>query len=311
MIHNPVLAPLLLFTYKRLEPLKQTISALKKNYLAASTELYIYSDGSKSEKDAEQVNAVREYLKTVDGFKKVVVVNAAQNKGLAKSIITGVTIALEKYDRVIVLEDDLLTTPNFLDFMNSGLSCYNDNEKVFSISGYSFDLGEAQPDGKPLSEAYFLNRGWSWGWATWKDRWEKVDWSVADYNNFAMDKQAQQSFAKGGSDLNKMLQSQMTGQLDSWAIRWFFHQFKVSGLTLYPVHSKVYNNGFDQMATHTNGSDRRYRPRIDKQAKSSFVLPETAEINAFYYKKFRNKMGIVNRIISRVESSIIQLLRKK
>ncbi|MRX63330.1 sugar transferase [Maribacter luteus] len=297
-------SPILLFTYKRLEALKNTIGALQKNNLAESSELYIFSDGPKSEKDAERIGEVRAFLKTIRGFKAVHISESMVNKGLANSIIDGVSQILKTSETVIVLEDDLLTTPNFLKYMNDALAYYKTVGKAFSISGYSFDLRCSED---PQHSTYFLNRGWSWGWATWRDRWEKVDWEVSDYSSFARDKKLQKKFAEGGSDLNKMLREQMTGQLDSWAIRWFYHQFKVGGVTLYPLGSKVYNNGFDEFATHTSGSDKRYVPYLDTTHKMDFIFPEAAEIHPEYQRMFNKKMGIISRVRSKIGTILKKL----
>ncbi|MDP5230057.1 MAG: glycosyltransferase [Cellulophaga sp.] len=294
-----VTAPILLFTYKRLAALKNTIAALKVNDLAAQSDLFIFSDGAKYEKDQQIIEEIRTFLKTVDGFKTVHITEAPTNKGLANSIISGVTKVMERFDQVIVLEDDLLTTPNFLTYMNSALTTYKEQEKLFSISGYSFDL--RLKDQNP-NHLYFLNRGWSWGWATWRNRWEKVDWDVASYPEFAANKKARKEFAKGGSDLNAMLDKQMTGKLDSWAIRWFYHQFTIGGLTLYPLGSKIYNDGFDEFATHTSGSGKRYLPFLDKKHSMEFNFPMPVEISANYQKKFQSKMGIMARIRSKLET---------
>jgi len=175
------LAPIIIFTYKRLGTLKQTISTLKDNSLASKSELFVFADGPKNENDADSVNQVRDYIKQIDGFKSVKCFFSETNKGLASSVIAGVSDVFKTYDSAIVLEDDLLLTPNFLTFMNQALDVYTSSNKVFSISGYSFSLN---PSLKDDEDAYFLNRGWSWGWATWKDRWEHIDWEVKDYHEF-------------------------------------------------------------------------------------------------------------------------------
>lgn len=300
------IAPVLLFTYKRLDTLKTTVEALANNELANDSELFVFSDAAKFEKDIVIVNQVRDYIKTITGFKKITIVEARENKGLANSIIDGVTAVLNKFDRVIVLEDDLSTTANFLTFMNTCLMQYQYEPAAFSISGYSFNLGQSNAD---HDDAYFLRRGWSWGWATWKDRWADVDWAVKDYEQFKVDSRARREFAVGGSDLNKMLADQMEGRLDSWAIRWFYHQFRKKGLTVYPVFSKVFNNGFDQDATHTSGSGRRYLPALDKEERMTFSLPQKVTVNQFYQKKFMLKMGLMSRIVSKAET-ILQMVFK-
>lgn len=301
------IAPILLFTYKRLDTLKQSVNALKQNALAKESDLFIFSDAAKKEADSSAVNEVRSFLKTIDGFKSVKIIIREKNFGLAKSIINGTSAVLETYDSVIVMEDDLLTTPNFLYFMNHALEYYKARKKVFSISGYSFDLNVKNSNYG--ADAYFLNRGWSWGWATWKDRWVDVDWNVNSYSKFTRDKKEQRAFAQGGSDLNKMLREQMEGRLDSWAIRWFYHQFRTGGLTLYPVYSKVYNAGFDEFATHTKGSETRYIPALDKEGKMEFVFP--AEINAtpYFQKGFLQKMGIAARVGSKLQTIFSKIFK--
>jgi hypothetical protein len=293
------LAPILLFAYKRLDTLKKTVAALQANVLARESQLFIFLDAAKNVDDISVVNDVRNYICTITGFAKVHIEVAEKNKGLANSIILGVSEVLKTNDKVIVLEDDLITTPNFLCFMNQALETYKSEHAVFSISGYSFNLGN---DDDNSFDAYFLNRGWSWGWATWKDKWENVDWEVKGYNKFRTNRKEKSEFSKGGSDLNKMLRQQMQGKLDSWAIRWFYHQFKVGGLTLYPKYSKVYNNGFDALATHTNGSNKRYLPLIDTIYSIDFAFPSNIHIDYYYQVKFQRKMGIFSRVKSKIET---------
>lgn len=293
------LAPIILFTYKRLDTLELTINALKKNYLAKDSELIIFSDAAKSEKDYKSVLDVRSYLKTINGFHSIKIYESEENKGLANSIIKGVSQVLETYDSVIILEDDLVSSPNFLNFMNLSLEKYINETKVFSISGFSFNMNL---DKKLKTDTYFLNRGWSWGWATWKDRWQIIDWEIVDYKEFKKDKQAQKEFSNGGTDLNSMLDKQMLGKLDSWAIRWFYNQFKSKGLTLYPVFSKIFNEGFGEDATHTRGSSKRYLPQFDNKLKMHFSFPENIELKTFAQKRFQQKMGMCARIRSKIET---------
>lgn len=301
------LAPISLFTYKRVNSLKETIGTLKSNFLAPDSELYIFSDGSKDEEDKQQVELVRDYLKSISGFKKIIIYESAENKGLAKSIIEGTTKIINQYGKVIVLEDDLLTTPNFLNFMNEALNKYENELKVFSISGYSFNLKSDKT--KLNSDSYFLNRGWSWGWATWAQRWLQVDWNIKDYEEFRNNRKSRKLFAEGGSDLNSMLDKQMKGVLDSWAIRWFFNQYKLSGYTLYPYYSKIYYNGFDRDATHTNGSPSRYIPILDKKYSTKFLFPSEITINQNCQHKFQSKMGVMARVKSKIQTLFTKYIK--
>lgn len=293
------LAPIVLFTYKRLDTLIKTIESLQQNYLASESDLYIFSDAAKGIQDQEPVQNVRNYIKTIKGFKSVTITESPVNKGLATSIIEGVSQILKTHQTVIVLEDDLVSTNNFLDFMNQSLTKYEDETAIFSISGFSFNLNLEK---KYFYDVYFLNRGWSWGWATWRDRWEKVDWKIKDYSEFIKNKKAQKLFAAGGSDLNSMLKKQMTGNLDSWAIRWFYNQFKLGGLTLYPVKSKILNEGFGADATHTTGSSRRYIPNLDAEARKGIRFPAEVLLSDIPQRQFKIKMGFFSRFKSKIET---------
>ena len=293
--------PVLLFTYKRLQTLKNTISHLLLNPEVVDTDLFVFSDGPKSADEESTIIEVRKYLKTITGFKSITLNFSDTNKGLANSIISGVSNVLVQTEAVIVLEDDLEVSNDFLFYMNTCLDKYKQATRVFSISGFSLPF---QHNKNLNSDIYFLKRGWSWGWATWRDRWENIDWELKDYQLFASNKAFQKAFSLGGSDLNKMLEKQMSGKLDSWAIRWTYHQFKVSGLTAYPLYTKVVNKGFDQFATHTSGSYNRYRTKnIDlSNSKRTLLLPDIIATNPYYVRQFLNKMSFTARIKSKIES---------
>jgi hypothetical protein len=295
------LAPIVLFTYKRLETLKLTVQALQGNFLAEESELYIFSDAAKGDVDQKAVDDVRAYLQSIKGFKTITIYESKYNNGLAASIIEGVSQVLKVHKAVIVLEDDLVSTNNFLDFMNHSLVQYEVEKTVFSVSGFSFNL---HLDNKYIYDTYFLNRGWSWGWATWRNRWDKMDWEIKDYNDFVKDRKAQKIFSEGGSDLNGMLKKQMNSDLDSWAIRWFYNQFKFKGLTVYPVKSKILNEGFGINATHTKGSSKRYLPILDTSNKRDFVYPVIVGMTVKAQQNFQMKMGYLSRLKSKFETFI-------
>lgn len=244
------LAPVILFVYNRTTCTKQTLEALEENELAEESELYIFSDGPKYQEDVPKVAEVRDYIEEYRGqsvFKKVTVVKAGKNKGLAASVIGGVTEVIGKHGRVIVLEDDCITTKDFLRYMNGALAFYEENSQIWSVSGYSFSLPSLQDYTKDI---YLLYRGSSWGWGTWKDRWETVDWDVSDYRSFRFSIRKRKKFARGGNDLSSMLKAQMHGKIDSWAIRWCYAQSMQDKLTVYPVVSHLCNIGFDETGVH-------------------------------------------------------------
>jgi glycosyltransferase involved in cell wall biosynthesis len=297
---NQQLAPICMFTYNRLEETKQTIIALQQNFLAQESELFVFSDGPKNEKAASKIQTVREYLATVEGFKKVTIVASEQNKGLAKSIISGVSRILETYDSVVVVEDDLVSTPNFLDFMNQTLDFYKEDRAVFSISGYTMNLPSLKNEKKDF---YFGYRASSWGWGIWKDRWLPIDWEVKDYSVFVKDKIKVENFRRGGSDMPRMLKNQMTGKIDSWAIRFCYHQFKENLMTVFPTISKIKSIGFSEEATHTSGTKRFITP-IDSELKRIFSLQKFTEIDKKLIKEFSSFFSVKNRIINQLRQKI-------
>ncbi|RZK25892.1 MAG: glycosyltransferase, partial [Flavobacterium sp.] len=174
-------APIVLFVYKRLDTLKSCVHSLQRNTIAAESELFVFSDAPANEYDVEKVRTVRSFLETIQGFKKITIIKAESNKGLAASVISGVTEVIEKYEKVIVLEDDLLVATNFLQFMNKAVDFYASEEKVLSISGFTFPV--KLPSNYPY-DVYFTQRVFSWGWATWKNKWQDIDWNVNDYPKF-------------------------------------------------------------------------------------------------------------------------------
>lgn len=285
-------APIVLFTYKRLDTLRKTVEALLANSLAVDSDLIVYSDGFKSSKDEAVIAEIRAYLKTITGFKTITIYESPTNKGLANSIIEGVTDVINQYGKVIVLEDDLIVSQNFLVFMNATLEFYEQNQKVFSVSGYGLKV--VTPKNYEY-DVYFTPRGLSWGWATWKDRWNKVDWEVKDYKKLKTDKKVRQKLALGGTDLFPMLQKQMEHNLDSWAIRWFYSQFKSEQLTVYPILSKVKNVGFDTVATHTNVYNR-YKISFDTSDQQKFIFEPNAIINPIILGSFQSYYSVFSRL---------------
>ncbi len=299
-------APIVIFTYRRLQSLQVLINSLLQNSEAHRSEVFIFCDGAKGNGDEQEVEQVQLFAQSISGFASVHCKLAERNQGLANSVIKGVSEILSIYSKAIVIEDDLEVSTNFLSFMNQALDRYESHSQVYSISGYSFDL--KKPEGYPW-DAYFLNRGWSWTWATWRDRWEQVDWQVSDFSNFSQDRLQRKNFSKLGSDVNAMLRKQIEGKIDSWAIRWVYQQFKCGGLTVYPVVSKVYNHGFDQVATHNVGSNRRYITRLDNSGSRDFEWPSEIVVSSVFEKKFARVMSVPRRIISRLESIWVRLKR--
>jgi hypothetical protein len=280
------LSPIILFVYNRPEHTQKTVEALQKNKLAKESLLYVFSDGPKGEGDVSKIKEIREYLRTIKGFKKVEIFESDKNKGLANSVISGVTKIINKHGRAIVLEDDLITSPNFLVYMNKLLNKYEKEKKIYSITGYNFPEKIMKIPKDYKFDVYFNPRAASWSWATWKDRWEKADWEIKDFENFKKSKKLQKKFNLGGEDMSEMLISQMEGKLDSWAIRWCYHHFKNKAFCIYPTESYVNNIGLDGSGVHC-GVNYKYQ---NKNLSKTFGLktPSKIELNEKIVNNFKN-----------------------
>ncbi len=245
MFNAGAVAPIVLFVYNRPWHTQQTVEALQKNELASESDLFIFSDAPKKPEAVAAVQEVREYIKTVGGFKSVSIVERDINFGLANSIIDGVTRLCNEYGRVIVLEDDLVTSPCFLRYMNDALDLYEHEEMVISIHGWVYPVAEKLP------ETFFLRGADCWGWATWKRGWDIFEPDGKKLLESLKDRHLERAFNFGGSyDYLGMLDSQVKGGNDSWAIRWYASAFLSNRLTLYPGRNLVLNIGNDNSGTH-------------------------------------------------------------
>lgn len=235
-------SPIVLFVYNRPEHTEQTVEALKENKQATDSDLYIYSDAPKHEKHEESVRVVREYLKNISGFKSVTIVEREKNWGLADSIVDGVTAVVEKYGRVIVLEDDIVTSQFFLQYMNDALELYQDEERVMHVSGYFFPV-----ESKDLSETFFYNQASCWGWATWSRAWQHMETDTKKLlSELASHKNKHEYFKSCLSQLR----ANARGDIKTWAAKWQACILLQEGLCLHPRLSFTYNIGNDGSGEH-------------------------------------------------------------
>lgn len=243
-------SPIALFVYRRMDMTRQTVEALRMNRYAAESDLVIFSDGPKNESSELEVTRVREYVLSITGFRSVSVIESRVNKGLARSIIEGTQAVLKDHETVIVLEDDMITSPYFLKFMNEGLAMYENDERVVSIHGYVY------PIRKKLPQSFFLRGADCWGWATWRRGWALFEPDGARLLSELERRQLTREFDFNGSyPFTQMLRDQIVGLNDSWAIRWQASAFLKDRLTLYPGRSFVRNIGFDSSGTHSGVTD--------------------------------------------------------
>jgi putative methyltransferase (TIGR04325 family) len=238
-------APIVLFTYSRPTHTKRTVESLLRNPLAVVSDLIVYSDTAPTPEKQAAVDDVRLYLATITGFRSVTINCRPTNFGLARSIIEGVTEILQQSDRVIVLEDDMVTSPHFLTYMNQALDRYADDDRVASIHGYVY------PVDQPLPEAFFLPGADCWGWATWRRGWQHFNPDGRYLLRELKRTKLLHAFDFNGAyAYSDMLEDQIKGLNDSWAIRWYASAFLAGKLTLYPGRSLVHNIGNDDSGTH-------------------------------------------------------------
>ena len=249
-------APVILFVHSRPEHTQRTIDALKINELAAETDLIVYSDAARGQRDFSQVNRVRLIVNAISGFRTVKVIERETNYGLANNIIEGVSEVCRKYGRVIVMEDDLVVSSYFLKYMNSALVRYESDDQIMQISGHMFPVSV-----RPANEAFFLPMAAYCVWGTWSRAWQHFDAKASQYEKLKGNAKLRRQFDLNGSyDYFEMLSQQRQGKNNSWAIRWYLSIFFRGGITLYPGVSYVNNIGFDGTGVHCGESGGEHMP---------------------------------------------------
>ena len=298
------MAPVLIVTYDRLGHLKKTISSLQSNIHAKQTDLFIASDFQRSDSEANKVAAVRGYLKTIGGFKSVTVFAREKNYGVVDNCNLALQVILDKFDRFIIMNDDLVTAPGFLKFINEAFYRYGENEKLFSVTGY------CPPIKIPSSfefDAFFLARMSAWGCGMTKDRYESVcEITRQEFDEFNDNKELSRAFVKGGGeDMLLMLRDVAYGSLEAWDVRCMYTQFKNDQYTVYPAQSLVLNIGFDGTGMHC-GNTERFDVRLSDKIK--FFFPDEIIVNPRIVKAnliFRN-----GSIYERLRAHIVAKARK-
>jgi hypothetical protein len=240
-------APIALFVYKRPHHVRETVAHLQKNGLARDSDLYVFCDGPRTTKDVDAVNNVRQCIHNTEGFRSVTVVERDTNFGLAKSIITGVTQLCQQHGRAIVLEDDLVVSPYFLDYMNRALWLYEDDNRVMNITGYMLPVKNPEK----LPESFFCYASSSWGWATWERAWGLFEEDTESlFHRVSKSGRRREFDIEGTMPFMEMLRAQADGKIISWAIRWYATTFLHHGLCLHPSRSLVRNIGHDGSGSH-------------------------------------------------------------
>lgn len=268
-------APIIVTVYDRLDHLKRCIDSLLLNDLACESELIIISDAAYREIDVEKIEAVRKYALSVVGFKKKVLLFRDKNMGAHKSAGEGIKDVLKMHDRFLFLEDDIVVAPDFLRFINEGLSYYENDINVFSICGFTPDFKLPQDYQKDI---YFYPCNSPWGFATWRDRWEKVNRDRYDrYSELKKDKDAYKRFVSIGFYIKGILLADSKGEIEAGDLRIYYHMFKNNMCSVYPVKSKTQNWGFDGTGEHCGNKNFSWvKPRLEKSDNS--ILFERFEV---------------------------------
>jgi len=296
-------APVILFAYNRPWHTLQTLQSLKKNVLASESTLFIYIDGPKKEASDEQRNKIDE-VKQICGQEKwcgeVQIIQSEDNKGLSASVMSGVTEIVNRYGKVIVLEDDLVSDIYFLKFMNDTLEMYEKDESVVSVTGYIYPIPEKLP------ETFFLKGADCWGWATWKRAWDlleldgKMLLSELNEKKLANDFNFYETYP-----YTQMLEDQVQGKNNSWAILWYASAYLKNKFTLYPGFSLIQNIGNDNSGTHSHNTDKFHvklqsRPvEIKKQDVTEDVSAKKKISHFFESLKEEKKPGFMDHLKNR------------
>jgi hypothetical protein len=249
----PKTAPIVLFVFNRPIHTRKTLESLMANELSGESELWIYSDGPKNEcslENLKNINEVRFVIRQKPWCSKVNIIESEKNKGLARSIVEGVTDILKMQDRVIVLEDDLITSPFFLTYMNLALEKYKNNKKIMQICSYMFPI-----ETTGLKETFFLNLTSSWGWATWNRAWKYFEPDIDKLIEVFPKKKIKKFNLDGAYDFFSFFNLQKKNKLDSWAILWYASVFLKGGICLHPSKSLIINIGHDNSGIHSHATN--------------------------------------------------------
>ncbi len=287
-------APVVVFAYNRADHLEKTLTALAKNVLAKETDVYVFVDGPKTESGAIKTRQVVECAEKFQTnlFSSLTIFSSDKNKGLAKSVIGGVTQIISQYGKVIVLEDDSVSSPYYLTFMNNALEFYAGEVNVWSVGGFTVPMNLPSDYNK---DVILTQRVSSCAWGIWKDRWEKIDWSETPYKKFHFSMRKRRKFNRWGKDRASMYDDQMNARINSWAIRFDYAMFTNNAFNVIPRDSLIKNIGIDGSGTHSREEAReKFQTSITEMTQWTFEKIEVDErIRKEFCKPFH--ISIKNR----------------
>lgn len=302
-----ITAPIALFVYNRPKHTRQTVEALQKNELAGESELFIYSDAPKKPEAVATVREVRDYIRTITGFRSINIIERDRNWGLANSIIDGITNLCNKYGRVIVLEDDLVTSSYFLRYMNDALDMYEHDEKVMHISGCKYPIKEFGGD-----NTFFFRVPLCWGWATWQLAWQHFSKDISVIDKF--DRQMISDFSFDGNyHYWKQLQLNKSGKLNTWFVFWYATLFLRGGLALFPQTALVRNVGMDGSGVHCGKSDE-FNVELCAEPIRLTIMPavenqEAVQLHKMYFRGAYRSSSSFALVMSSMRKAVWKILK--
>lgn len=293
------LAPIILFVYNREKHTAQTLEALQSNELANESNLYVYSDGPKDHLDIAKIRKVRERIKKATGFKEIKIIERETNFGLAKNIVDGVTSVLKEYGKVIVLEDDIVTSKYFLKFMNDALDHYEDKKKVFHISGWNYPIDEDE-----LEDVFFWRVMNCWGWGTWHDRWQFFEKDPDKLiKEFSKERIKYFDLDNSGIFWRQVINNHK-GRSNTWGVFWYASIYKNGGLCLNPVHTFTKNIGDDGSGINHRSNHKLVNQDLSMKSEISFkdTITESSIAVERIKRYYRNRRSsIPERIIRKLK----------
>lgn len=296
------LAPVVLFVYNRPKHLQLTVEYLLRNHLAEESELIVYSDGARDELDDEKVRLVRSYLTKISGFKKIYIIKRERNYGLSDNIIKGISEVINEYKKIIVLEDDLITSPQFLKFMNLALNFYYHHKKVWHISGWNYPIEKSD-----LGDVFFWRGMNCNGWGTWQDRWKYYLKDPDEYINKFSKRDIRTFNLDGANNFFSQIIKNKKGKINTWAIFWYATIYSHDGLCVNPSVSYVKNIGFDGSGVNC-GYNKYFETSLN--IKQIINFDEKIEENKLAVKRIRRFYFSINNPIKKLLNKIYTLLYK-
>lgn len=285
-------SPIVIFSYNRVAKIKKLINSLKKNKEFKNSKIYIFQDNYKKKdekKNIRKIMKVKKYLSNLK-YENINVSFRKTNYGLAKNITSGVSKIFKRYEKIIVLEDDLLVSKNFLKFMNDALNFYQNKKKIWHISGWSYDISEIN---NLNFDNYFLSFPSSWGWATWKNRWKYFNKNPANIIKKENIKSINRFNLDNSYNFFSQIERNFLKEINTWAVFWYYNMFKKKKLCVYPKNNLIINTGFDKNATNTKNINRLFvNKKLFQSDNISYVFNRECNLSLKIYRKIKFKMKI-------------------